>query len=425
MRDRWNGAPWLEAVARVFDQAGAPLYIVGGAVRNPLMGLPISDVDVCGPTLPEEICAFCEGTEVRTFLRAPQFGTVELHVTDENGCPQMAEYTAWREDCYQNGHKPDSVTFTTNIAVDARRRDFSVNAMYQRVRSYGLEDVTDPTGGLAHLKQGILHTATENPDDVLRNDGLRILRGARFQAELGLSLDEEHLASMKRHAHLVDELAPSRMREETEKILMADSRYPELKRSFPATESGLKTLETIGVWNTLFAGVPYDETAVCALKKLPFLSLPVRMALLCRSAETAAAETMMKLLNFPARDISQTLSILRAARCAHAPLVELAKLGWEALEAAQSVLTALEDPAAMTLAQALRILSDKPMGLKELAVNGTDLKPLFEQAGIPLRALGGLLEALWSDVLENHVENSREKLLKRCMDLIGNFQSGT
>ena len=212
MKDLWNGAPWLRAVARVFDQAGAPLYIVGGAGRNPQMGLPISDVDVCGPTLPEEICAFCEGTEVRTFLRAPQFGTVELHVTDENGQPQMAEYTAWREDCYQSGHKPDSVTFTTDIAADARRRDFSVNAMYQRVRADGLGEIVDPTGGLEHLRSGVLHTTTDDPDVILRNDGQRILRGARFQAELDLTLDDRHIASMKRHARLVSELVPSRMR---------------------------------------------------------------------------------------------------------------------------------------------------------------------------------------------------------------------
>ncbi len=56
--DGLNGVPWLQAMARVFRQAGAPLYAVGGAVRNPLMGLPVSDVDVCGPARPEEVLAF-------------------------------------------------------------------------------------------------------------------------------------------------------------------------------------------------------------------------------------------------------------------------------------------------------------------------------------------------------------------------------
>ena len=59
MNDAMKGAPWLYALARVFEAADAPLYLVGGAVRNPLMGLPLSDIDVCGPTLPQDVLALC------------------------------------------------------------------------------------------------------------------------------------------------------------------------------------------------------------------------------------------------------------------------------------------------------------------------------------------------------------------------------
>ena len=97
-KDALTGAPWLLAVARVFERAGEPVYLVGGAVRNPLMGLPLSDVDMCGPARPERVMALCEGTQVRAVLRAAHFGTVELHVTDEDGVRHMAEYTTFRED---------------------------------------------------------------------------------------------------------------------------------------------------------------------------------------------------------------------------------------------------------------------------------------------------------------------------------------
>ena len=130
MSDAMTGAPWLSTLARVFEQAGAALYLVGGAVRNPLMGLPLSDIDVCGPARPEAVVALCEGTPVQARLRAAHFGTVELHLTDETGVHRMAEYTTWREDSYRCGHRPDSVRFTTDIAVDSLRRDFSVNALY-------------------------------------------------------------------------------------------------------------------------------------------------------------------------------------------------------------------------------------------------------------------------------------------------------
>lgn len=107
-KDALTGAPWLLAVVRVFERAGEPVYLVGGAVRNPLMGLPLSDVDMCGPARPERVMALCEGTQVRAVLRAAHFGTVELHVTDECGVRHMAEYTTFREDSYRCGHRPDA-----------------------------------------------------------------------------------------------------------------------------------------------------------------------------------------------------------------------------------------------------------------------------------------------------------------------------
>ena len=125
-------------------------------------------VDMCGPARPERVMALCEGTQVRAVLRAAHFGTVELHVTDECGVRHMAEYTTFREDSYRCGHRPDAVRFTTDIGVDARRRDFSVNALYRRLYDGELGPVIDPTGGQKHLEQGVLHTVTPDPDRVLR-----------------------------------------------------------------------------------------------------------------------------------------------------------------------------------------------------------------------------------------------------------------
>ena len=241
-------AKWIHRAAAVFQGAGCPLYIVGGAVRNPLMGLPISDVDVCGPARPEAVLALCEGTEVRAHLRAAHFGTVELQLTDSDGSRHMAEYTTFREDSYRCGHKPELVRFTTEIAVDALRRDFSVNALYRQVFPEGLGDVIDPTGGLAHLRQGVLHTVTADPDQVLKDDGLRILRAARFQAELDLEPTDALLESLTRYAPLLRDIARERLREELQKTLLADWRYPQLKRRSPGTESGLRTILHIGAW---------------------------------------------------------------------------------------------------------------------------------------------------------------------------------
>ena len=413
MMSALSGAPWLTAMARVFDKAGAELYIVGGAVRNPLMGLPISDIDVCGPARAEEVCAFCEGTPVRARMRAAAFGTVELYVTDENGVEQMAEYTTWREDSYLAGHRPDAVQFTTDIRVDAIRRDFSVNAMYRRVRPHGLEDVIDPTGGLEHLKNGVLHTVARDPDRVLGNDGQRILRGVRFQAELDLKPTDEMLASCKRYVHLLRDITGERMRDELQKVMMADLRYPMLKRRYPATFSGLESIHQVGAWPYLFGDIAWDEQAAKALQSFSVPALSARMALLLHRADPDQAAQALKRMHFPAADVNQTRLYMAAIqRIGSAPKMELAKLGLDALETALAALQALGDESGAQTAQ--RVLDDlrpKPLSVRELAVTGSDLKPVFARQDRPLREMGDVLNALWNAVLEDEIPNEHSALM--------------
>lgn len=422
MMNALSGAPWLSAMARVFDSAGAELYIVGGAVRNPLMGLPLSDVDVCGPARPEAVCAFCEGTEIRAHLRAAHFGTVELHITDETGARHMAEYTTWREDSYRCGHKPDSVKFTNDIAVDALRRDFSVNALYRRVHPGHLEDVIDPTGGLEHLKQGVLHTVTPDPDRVLGDDGLRILRAARFQAELDLAPTPDLIQSLCKNAHLLQEIACERLRDELQKVLMADWRYPTLHRRFPATYSGLSTIHQIGAWPYLFGDIPYDDEAASALRRLGTPTLAARMALLLRRSDPAQAAACMQRMRFSAKETAMAQSYVTAMQIlSSSPLFELAKLGADALLTALSAFEALPDEEGVRSAQSvLQKLDDKPMTLKELAVSGNDLKPVFAQHNRPMRDMGAVLDALWRSVIEENIPNERAALMQH--PILGGYE---
>lgn len=406
------GAPWLSAMARVFDNAGAELYIVGGAVRNPLMGLPLSDIDVCGPARPEAVMEFCAGTCIHTVLRAAHFGTVELHITDENGQRHMAEYTTWREDSYRCGHRPDSVKFTDDINVDSVRRDFSVNALYRRVHDGCLEDVIDPTGGLAHLKAGILHTVTPDPDRVLGDDGLRILRAARFQAELDLQPTDALMESLRKNAHLLGDIASERLRDEIQKVLMADLRYPTLKRRFSATYSALSTIHQIGAWPFLFGGIAYDEPAARALARFAVPTLSARMALLLRWADPVKAGECLQRMRFSVKETHFAQSVITAMQSMDAPLFALVKLGREALETALQAFMALNDTVGMQAAQTvLHKLEGKPMTLRELAVTGDDLKPIFQHNSRPMREMGQVLNALWQAVIENDIPNQRGALL--------------
>lgn len=412
MTNALAGAPWLRAMARVF--ADTPLYLVGGAVRNPLMGLPLSDMDVCGPARPEQVCALCEGTQVRAVLRAAHFGTVELHLQDENGVRHMAEYTTWREDSYRCGHRPDSVRFTEDIRVDALRRDFSVNAMYRRVYEDRLGDVIDPTGGLKHLRAGVLHTVSENPDRVLGEDGLRILRAARFQAQLDLRPTPALRESLRRNAPLLADIARERLRDEWEKTVMADLRYPTLKRREPGAAAGLATLQACGAWPYLAGGLAYDEEAARALCRLRSPALPARLALLLRAARPEEARSTLLTLRFSLHDADCAARYLSALRLPDAAPFAWAQLGPDALAFAQDAFSALDDEAGLARAQsAARTLAGKPLSLRELSLNGDDLKPLLAKNGLPPRQMGRTLQALWQAAVEGRVPNTKEALLQR------------
>lgn len=411
-------ATWIHRAAAVFQGADTPLYIVGGAVRNPLMGLPISDVDVCGPARPEAVLAMCESTEVRAHLRAAHFGTVELHLTDPDGTRHMAEYTTFREDSYRCGHKPDQVRFTTDIAVDALRRDFSVNALYRQVSPDGLGPVIDPTGGLEHLRRGVLHTVTADPDQVLKDDGLRILRAARFQAELDLEPTEALLESLTRYAPLLRDITRERLREELQKTLLADWRYLQLKRRRPGTESGLRTILHIGAWPELLGSLPCREENLSALKNqarmetLPPVSQ--RLALLLAGADRAETAARLEDLRFSRREVEAALRLIDAFLQDEPTSVQLARAGLEVLEGVCQMRSALgQQERADGLAGRIRSLreSGAPLSLKALAISGDDLLPLFRTAGVPLSRMGGVLNALWERAVSGRVPNRREELL--------------
>ncbi|MEA5013485.1 MAG: hypothetical protein VB099_02885 [Candidatus Limiplasma sp.] len=420
--------PWALALARVFERAGQPLWVVGGAVRNPLMGLPISDVDMCGPALPREVCALCEGTQVRAVLRAAHFGTVELHVADDQG-RHMAEYTTFREDSYRCGHRPEAVRFAKDLSVDALRRDFSVNALYRRCLPEGLNPVEDPTGGLEHLRRGVLHTVTENPDQVLKDDGLRILRAARFQAELGLTPTEGLLDSAARHVPLLKDIAPERLHDELVKVLMADFRYPMLARSAPATQSGLDTICGIGAWPFLFGKLGYDREAARALAglRLPRELPPAgaRLALLLWREDPQEIRRALERLRFPVREQeeAQRLAALlsKAAQEGLSPL-EALQAGSGALDFVADALAALGRPEPRERVEALRsrLLERRaPKSLRELALGGEDARLLCQQRGLSLSWVGALLSELWRAVAEGELENERHALLQAAGKWLG------
>jgi tRNA nucleotidyltransferase (CCA-adding enzyme) len=126
---------------------------------------------------------------------------------------------------------------------DAARRDFTVNALYLDLET---GETVDPTGrGLADARQRVIRAAAEDPDITIRDDGLRIMRMARFAAELGFSVSEDLMAAAKARAGLLADISAERKRDELKKILLADVKYKTLNNE-DAPEKGLRILREAG-----------------------------------------------------------------------------------------------------------------------------------------------------------------------------------
>ncbi len=222
-------------VKRLASLLKGELYIVGGTVRNALLGLPQGDVDITGRLTPTEVKTALLGTEYHVFDDYASFGTLLIRKGRET-----YEYTAFRTDSYLNSHRPDSVTFTTDMAVDARRRDFTVNAIYYNVAKRTLED---PLNGIEDVKNRLLRSA--NGETTFEEDGLRVLRMIRLSGELGFEIEKNTFEYAKKSVMKVAELSNERIKSELDKILVCDLKYGD-KVDHQRVYGALKVLEDVG-----------------------------------------------------------------------------------------------------------------------------------------------------------------------------------
>ena len=213
-----------EQIARclqMLESAGYAAYLVGGCVRDDLMGIPPQDFDLCTAALPEQTAAVF--ADIPQDLTGVRHGTVKLLMEG-----MEVEITTFRrEGSYRDNRHPDWVEFVPDIREDLARRDFTVNAIaYSPSRGY-----VDPFGGRADLQSGILRCVGE-PERRFREDALRILRGMRFAARFGFLPEPATQDAMIGLAPLTDALARERVYQELSSFLLKAD-VPNLLRFAP------------------------------------------------------------------------------------------------------------------------------------------------------------------------------------------------
>lgn len=209
-----------ENLIKLADACPAPLYVVGGSVRDFLSGAPFPerpDWDLCSPAREEDLISAAEACGFAVRAVYPHTGTVKL----QDGRGQEYEFTRFRSDKYVRGiHTPAEIEFTDDIVCDARRRDFCANAVYYDVKA-GV--FADPLGGMADIAAKRLRTVRE-AERVFGEDGLRLMRLARISAQTGFAPDRECLEGAAKWSALIRDIAPERIFAELRALLHADGK---------------------------------------------------------------------------------------------------------------------------------------------------------------------------------------------------------
>lgn len=202
--------PVLE-ICKELRNAGESAWVVGGCVRDMLRGEKVNDWDVATTALPKKV----QETFRRVIPTGIDHGTVTVLWKGES-----FEVTSLRgEGAYSDGRRPDNVVFVGNIDQDLARRDFTVNAIaYDPVNG----QLVDPFDGLTDMRNRVLR-AVGNPTERFQEDGLRILRGARFVATLEFELEEETEAAFGSALDTFRKVSPERVREEWLKAMKAST----------------------------------------------------------------------------------------------------------------------------------------------------------------------------------------------------------
>ena len=215
-------------VLRTLADAGHDAVLVGGSVRDRIVGEPLWDWDAATSARPEEVAALFPGSSWEN-----RFGTV---TTTGEPAVQVTSFRA--EGAYPDRRRPDDVRFGVSLADDLARRDFTINAMAWRpsAMATGRGTLVDPFGGEADLERRILRSVGD-PRQRFAEDALRLVRAARFAGRYGLRIDPDTEAAIRGLAPTVGSVSAERVRDELTRIMELD----------PVPSGALLHLERLGV----------------------------------------------------------------------------------------------------------------------------------------------------------------------------------
>jgi poly(A) polymerase len=209
--ERVTQTPLLDSLGRMFHEAGYELALVGGPVRDAILGRVAPDVDLTTNATPDQILEVIKGKVDTHWEIGKEFGTIGCRIGDD-----QVEITTYRTDQYEADSRKPEVKFGTDLKHDLQRRDFTVNAMALTLPD---REFVDPFGGLRDLEDKILKTPGK-PEDSFGDDPLRMLRGARFSSQLGFEIEPETFEAMQSMRQRLEIVSAERIQVELQKLML-------------------------------------------------------------------------------------------------------------------------------------------------------------------------------------------------------------
>lgn len=218
MQELLRIAPVIDELGLLFGRAGHCLYLVGGSVRDALLGQLGNDLDFTTSASPEQTHELLRSFTPSTWDIGRDFGTIGA-MKKAGGNEWQIEVTTFRADIYRSESRKPEVSFGDSIDGDLVRRDFTINAMAINI---GTREFVDPYGGLDDLADGVIRTPG-TPEASFSDDPLRMMRAARFASRLGFSVAPEVVTAMRDMAERIAIVSAERVQTELTGLLLTDS----------------------------------------------------------------------------------------------------------------------------------------------------------------------------------------------------------
>jgi len=435
----------------LFEQTECQLYLVGGAVRDTLLGKMVYDWDLTTDAPPEKILEILKDKDA---YYNNQFGTVGI--PSEEYHPH--EITTFRSEVgYSDNRRPDNVIWGKTIEEDLQRRDFTINAIAARKVKNEEFKLIDPFNGQKDLKEKLIRTVGD-PNERFAEDALRLVRAVRFAAELSFKIESDTLNAIKQNAPKINSISKERVRDELFKIIASNNAYHgmELFRESGLMQEVLPELEkTFGVeQKSPGRHHIYDvgTHSLNALKEVPSTDVITRFATLIHDigkpqtfkilengtitfynheiVGASIAKNIAERLKFSRKDAGKLIRLVRwhqftvsEDQTDKAIRRFITNVSPEYIEDMLALRTGdrlgggasetswrLED-----FKKRLIEVQKQPFTVRDLKISGTDVMQVLNIKPSP--KVGKILNNLFNEVVENNLSNEREVLITQLKSL--------